>query len=191
MDKVNKVMNAWTDLITNHTNTYTSALQVDIENLEFESQFYAVENKICTKDRYVPLSESATYSIICAYYYNYVNNNTGWYNIKNWVFQYENSDELMKPYYDGIAFEDNYNTNDILMLEAGSVARFLMLCDNITATGFIETNEYIVSGIESAYVMNLNCDGDTNLNAVFDKDGNMLTIRTEVDGDYYKSNLYN
>ena len=45
MDKVNKVMNAWTDLITNHTNPYTNALQVDIENFEFESQYYAVENK--------------------------------------------------------------------------------------------------------------------------------------------------
>ena len=145
--------------------------------------------KICTKDRYIPLSDRSTYSIICAYYNNYGNNNTGWYNIKDWVLKYENSDELMRDYYGHIAFEENYGSNSILMLEAASIARFLMLCDTVTATGFIETNEYIVSGIESAYVMNLNCDGDTNLNAVFDKDGNMLTIRTEVEGDYYKSNL--
>ena len=95
-------------------------------------------------------TESAAYSIICAYYNNYVNNNTGWYSVEDWVRQQENSDALKYHYFKDIKIGDNYNTNDILMLEAASIARFLILCDSVVGTKLIETDEYIVSGIKSA-----------------------------------------
>lgn len=58
-------------------------------------------------------------------------------------------------------------------------------CDTVTVGDLIETTGYTVSGVESAYLMNVYCNGESEFEAVFDADENLLNI-WPVDKDWNK-----
>lgn len=184
MEKVNKIIDAYDDLVKNGSK-FEYCLQMDAENLSFLSD----ECHIRTKDGYVIQNNLTAYSVLIWYYYDYVNKNTGWRDLDTWVSEQRSSKYISEVPY--VNAKDDYvpDTNDTLMFEAASIGKFLKDCNNITGLELIKTDDYIISNIQSAYAIPLDCDGDLGLMAIFDYRGNLLNIRVDGDGNYYRSDL--
>lgn len=183
MEKVNKIIDAYDDLVKNGSK-FEYCLQMDVENFTFLSDQCAIR----TKDGKVIQNDRVANSVLIWYYYDYVNKNTGWRDLDTWVSEQRDSEYIKGTPFIAIKDSEGYETNEVLMFEAASIGKFLKDCNNITGLELIKTDDYIISNIQSAYAIPLDCDGDLGLMAIFDYKGNLLNIRTG-DGDYYKSDL--
>ena len=72
--------------------------------------------------------------------------------------------------------EGEFDTKDVLLLEAIGLIAYMKSCETVGATNFVETTDYTVSGIQSAYLMTIACNGVDELEAVFDAEGHLLNI---------------
>lgn len=186
MSKINKLLEARRVLLQQNK-PIENCVQYDIENLSIK--FVEFPGDCVTKDDYWITSNYAFYAVGATYYYNYVNNNIGYYDFFDWISEQPSTDYILKTY--KISKEYGTNTNDLLMLEAIRVAAFLDNCKEIKMIDLVETDKYIISGIKSSYIINLECDGIKGLFAVFDKNNNLLNICSSDDWDYYISSFPN
>ena len=124
---------------------------------------------------------TAIYATAIEYYDHYVNNNGEYYDLETWLSTQENSDAIASKYF--ILGED-YETNNTLLFEAIGLIAYMKACETVEPIELIETSEYVISGITSAYAIPLNCDDDVDLTAVFDADGRLLNICTPTDGSW-------
>ena len=152
-----------------------------IEKLEMNSasleDYYFADGEEITKN-------TTIYAIGIEYYNNYVNNNGEHYNMAIWMSN-QSSEESVRNKYFTEELGVSYNTNNKLLMEAIAVANYLKNCKSVEGLEVVETAEYIVNDIKSAYAIPLNCDGDTSLTAVFDENNNLLQIWTPDGWDGY------
>ena len=186
MSKINKLLEARRVLLQQNK-AIGNCVQYDIENLSIK--FVEFPGDCVTKDDYWITSNYAFYAVGAIYYYNYVNNNTGYYDFFDWISEQPSTDYILKTY--KISKEYGRTTNDLLMLEAIRLSAFLDNCKEIKIIDLVETDKYTISGIKSSYIINLECDGIKGLFGVFDKNDNLLNICSTDDWDYYISSFPN
>lgn len=186
MSKINKLLEARRVLLQQNK-PIENCVQYDIENVSIK--FDEFPGDCVTKDGYWITNNYAFYAVGAMYYYNYVNNNTGYYDLFDWISEQPSTDYILKTY--KISKEYGRTTNDLLMLEAIRLSAFLDNCKEIKMIDLVETDKYTISGIKSSYIINLECDGIKGLFAVFDKNNNLLNICSPDDWDYYISSFPN
>ena len=186
ISKINKLIEARRVLLQQNK-PLGNCVQYDIENLSIK--FVEFPGDCVTKDDYWITSNYAFYAVGATYYYNYVNNNIGYYDFFDWISEQPSTDYILKTY--KISKEYGRTTDDLLMLEAIRLAAFLDNCEEIKMIDLVETDKYTISGIKSSYIINLECDGIKGLFAVFDKNDNLLNICSSDDWDYYISSFPN
>jgi len=174
--KVYKVVDAYKDILE-HDHELDLSLQNDVEKMLADTFYLEGYNFQNGKDFFYGYG---IYSTLMNYYYQYVNNDSGYFSIADWISQQPDEDTVIKMYIDG----EPESTNDMMMFEAICVAKFLLECESVEGKELIETTEYNVSGVQSAYTITLNCDGNEDLVAVFDVDNNLLNIRTTDEWEY-------
>ena len=179
MEKVNMIKNAYNDLVANSTDKpVETAILHDYKN--FLSGTYTGGDYKYSDGSYLSLwGEYATGNL---YMNNYINNGTGYYDFSEWLNSQED-DKIMSlcgmPE-DGNA---NWTSDDVLMCGAFLAAEYLNSCTEITGE-LVESTDYTIAGIQSAYVINLTCDGKTGGSAVFDAEGYLLNILIADDSDF-------
>jgi len=175
MEKVNLVIEAYNTIMASE-DQFEKELIKTAWNLDDE--WKNLNNDIFTADSKTSESNSQFYSILTNYFYNYVNNNTGYYNLKAWVEQ--------QPNWESFNFvpESISNTNDFMMFEAFNVCPFMVTCDEVSGTELIYDDSYLVSDIKSSYIIKLKCDDYEQLVAVFDQDDNLINICSPDDFEY-------
>lgn len=178
--KVNLVVLAYHDLL-GELDEFNNLLQHDEETLSYNCTDY---NYITKKDGDT-LNSFDTSGALIRYYYNYVNNGTGYYDIKTWIANQDSTLAIAE----GVLCDSNENsiclspktgnfsTNYCLMCEAIGLAAYLNQFGELTLGEFVESPEWTPSQLKCAYGYQILCDGDyTGLTAVFDEEGNMLNI---------------
>ena len=181
VEKLNSMYDALGDLLaTNDNRIY--AFQYCLEE-----GYYSIPD-IVTKDGIV-LDENVSsvddildiyYGTIGMYYYNYVNNNSGYYDLIDYVSSH-NIDELR-------VIDENRNTNYEVMTNAYLLTAIFsndnkLTVDNITDSITVDAKYVNLEGLNSVDVV-YQCDiiiNDENsgIKAVFDKDGNLLNLNDE------------
>lgn len=174
MAKVYKVIDACNSIIENDV-MFELILLDDAINLTDNCLYFDV----ITKDGKELPSNFEGYNIIANYFYNYVNNDTGYYLLHNWTTEQESWESFN-------IMDEEGSTLKSLMLEAAGISYWLSTCEKIDGINVEENNSYNISGINSSYIINLNCDG-IDISAIFDEDGNLLNINTPDDFDHYVS----
>lgn len=116
------------------------------------------------------------FSVLQGYYGNRINNDKGWYDIKEWVSQFDSEDELTSEFFE--AEEDgNIYPIDCYMLLVVMYAATIANADEISFGEPVEDNFEYSGGHESAYMMPIILDGnDYNIYAIFDAEGNLINI---------------
>lgn len=150
MKKVLKIVQAYDDLIKYGGNE-EKMIQADLEDLTHLSSTIGWK----TADGEI-ITESFVYKCIgAAYYYNYVNNNTGYYDLMRWTSKQPADGNIVLLVYDTLNIYDGIETNNVLMYEAGALPMFFKSCKSVTGYEFVETDEYSVAGNKSAYIIKL------------------------------------
>ncbi len=184
MNKVNKLIEAYNVLLSQHK-LVEDEIQNDTENLTVNSGQLAVY----TMDGKPIQTQLGIYGVAVNYYNDYVNNGSEYYDFETWISQQADDAALMDIFkYDG---RQTWNPNDFYLLEAVGVLCYLNQCNEINGLEVVETNEYEISGITSAYVIPLNCDGNEQLTAVFDENDNLINICSDDNFDQYLSSFSN
>ena len=176
MAKIDRLFRAHTELLAQNK-LIENTLQSDVESLNCNLAYI----EYCTtKDGKTLQTYESVYNIASIYYNNYINKNGEYYDIQTWISEQENSDVI------GNAIDlSSGETNTALLLEAIRVVGYLQYCDSVVGTKVIDDTSYVISGITSAYIIPLDCDGDTSLVAVFGEDGSLLNICTPEDWDKF------
>lgn len=119
---------------------------------------------------------TSCYSILQGYYGNRINNDEDWYDIKEWVAQFDSEDDLNYEFSE--AEEDgNVYAVDSYMYTVAYYAATIANADEITFGEPVEDNFEYSGGYESAYMMPIILDGnDYNIYAIFDAEGNLINI---------------
>ena len=178
MEKVNMIKNAYNDLVANSTDKpVETAIIHDYKN--FISGTYTGGDYQYPDGTYI--SKWGEYAAGALYMNNYINNGTGYYDFSEWLNSQEDNKiiSLCGMPEDG----KGGDSNDILMEGAFLAAEYLNSCTEITGE-LVESTDYTIAGIQSAYVINLTCDGKTGGTAVFDADGHLLNLRAESGSDF-------
>lgn len=178
MEKVNMIKNAYNDLVSNSTDKpVETAILHDYKN--FISGTYTGGDYQYPDGTY--LSKWGEYATGALYMNNYINNGTGYYDFSEWLNSQEDDKMLSLCGFpeDGIGGD----SNDILMEGTFLTAEYLNSCTEITGE-LVESTDYTIAGIQSAYVINLTCDGKTGGSAIFDAEGQLLNIREESGSDF-------
>jgi hypothetical protein len=138
---------------------------------------------------------------VLKYFYNYVNNDSGYYDIKEWLEAQtkEEMDTLRSEFFYSYTYTDS-ETNDFIMYEAvGTLKVFIENNIENVSVGELRagdeceviylnsvTGEYEVSGIPIYYELPILLNGEySDATAVFDEEGNLLNILTDWDSDVY------
>ena len=179
MAKIYKGLQAYNDLVS-HGGTLNEMLQDLTENLEPEK--YDLDHPV-TKDGLPIQTAMGVYGAILNYYWNYINEDSGYYDIGEWIDNQENNADL----FSNIICKwpkENDNTNDKCMLEFIGIMNFMNQCNQIVGTDVIEADENTpMQYLNPSYYIPLNCDGNTNFAAVFDSEGNLLNVCNFDDED--------
>lgn len=188
MEKVDRLLEAY-DYLVNGT-VYDRAIQCNIEYLDGAMGGDELQN-YKTKDGLKPVEYTETqrgiWSVGIVYYDAVVNGGNEPYDLAEWTVKQE-SDEAIIDYIPG--FLEARSTNKVLLLEAIRLCPYLKTLEEIKCYELFETDDYIITGITSAYGIILDCDGNLDLIAVFDEKGNMLNICTPDDDWHDGSWIY-
>lgn len=190
MAKVMKLIDAYDDLIK-YGGECEYMMQTDLElltNLCFENI------NVKTKDGNKFDDRLAWRAVGAMYYFNYVNNNTGYYDFETWIENQKDSNTIGSMLFCHLKEGDFADTNDCLMFEAPALINWFKQADYIKGYGFEETDRYSVTGEKCAYIIKLDVDGDKTCTAVFAKNNALLNICTSADfnyDNYIPSNLIN
>lgn len=190
MEKVDRLLKAY-DYLVNGT-VYDRAIQSNIEYLDGAMGGDELKNYI-TKDGLKPVeyteTERGIWSVGIVYYDSVVNGGNEPYDLAEWVVK-QASDKDIIDYIPGFYEAENGSTNEILFFEAIRLCPYLKSANEIKANYLFETDAYTITGITSSYGIILDCDGNLDLIAVFDEEGNMLNICTPNDEWNSKSWVY-
>lgn len=132
-------------------------------------------------------------STITNYFYDYVNNNCGYYDLGEYLTSHT-YDEIIDKYSFNLKNEE-WDTEEIIMLETIGVIPYLLTnMDNMTFGELIVCDENCkinpVSGVEVCYEMPLLINEEKcGVTAVFDEAGNLLNLIT-VDEDGWSDDNY-
>ena len=184
--KINKVIKARNILLSKHL-PIENCVQYDIENLSVKFDDYPGDCE--TQDGNWITSNYAFYAIGSQFYYNYVNDNIGYYDFYDWITKQPSTQYILDNY--GVSKKFGSSTNDLLMMEAIGLSPYLNSCKIIKPVELIETDEYTISNIKSDYAILLECDGKLGLTAVFDNKDNLLNICSSNDWSIYISSFPN
>ena len=128
---------------------------------------------------------------IVNYFYDYVNNNCGYYDLGEYLTSHS-YDEIVNKY---AKFGETFETDEAMMIEAPGVLPYLLAnMDNMTFGELIVCDETCkinpVSGVEVCYEMPLLINEEKcGVTAVFDEAGNLLNLIT-VDEDGWSDDNY-
>lgn len=168
--KIYKGLQAYNDLVS-HGGTLNEMLQDLAENLEPEK--YDLDNPV-TKDSLPIQTAMGVYGAIINYYWSYINEDSGYYDIGEWISNQEDDAALFSK---NIFRWSGSVTNDKCLMEFIGVMNFMNRCDQIIGTDIIEADENTpMQYLNPSYYIPLNCDGNTYFIAVFDTDGNLLNV---------------
>lgn len=188
MEKVDRLLEAY-DYLVNGT-VYDRAIQSNIEYLDGAMGGDELK-KYTTKDGLKPVEYTETqrgiWSVGIVYYDTVVNGGNEPYDLAEWVVKQE-SNEAIINYIPGFLEADS--TNKVLLLEAIRLCPYFKTLEEIKCYELFETDDYIITGMTSSYGIILDCDGNLDLIAVFDEEGNMLNICTPDDDWHDDSWIY-
>lgn len=193
MNKVAQLINARNELILNGDYHVEHHFLYAAETLS--GGFMQAENNLVTSDGIsiqedTPENTFIRIATTANYFYNYANNNTGYYNFSDYVTSHT-VDEILSIW--GGPITGEWSTNNFIMFEAPGVLEYLLI--NIETLDHAEMligencTAEPVSGIEVYYQIPLTINGETfGVCAVFDKEGNILNIVTEEDAGWSADN---
>ena len=187
LEKVHKLMDAYHALLASNDETAWNILD-RCERLEPVGHIIPT-----TKDGFelnnggnFEYGSWLSFSVGVNYFYNYVNNNSGYYDFTEYI-ESHTLDEILYSFESkeswGYRNEETASTDYFLFGEAIGVIPYIDQFENIEVAEFIEGENCThapVSEIEVGYELVLSLDGENSgLRVVFDKEGNMLNINTE------------
>ena len=189
MEKINKLKDAYYDLINSKDIVAVSSqFFIELKGVPVESPDFLLE-KAKTSNGHSSNS-SCLYASTGSYYYDYVNNDNGIYDFSEWFAKYENIESIFADFF-GTADVDYINSeifksdeetgyeteNFITMATAAANMPYMVSFDEITLGECVETTEYKICGIDSAYIYPIYFDGkDIGSFAIFDANDNLLNI---------------
>lgn len=116
------------------------------------------------------------YSILQGYYANRINNGDDWYDINEWVSQFNTEDDLNAEFNEA-AEDGNTYWVDCYMSTTAIYAATIANANEVTFGEPVEENFEYSGGHESAYLMPIFLDGnDYSIYAIFDAEGNLINI---------------
>lgn len=130
------------------------------------------------------------WAAVANYFYDYVNNNCGYYDLGEYITT-NNSDDILNKYLNGNVFGD---TDNLMMYEAVGIIPYLLEnLDNLSFGDLISGEDCTiapVSDVEVYYELPiLICDEKCGVTAVFDESGNLLNL-ISVDEDGWTDDNY-
>lgn len=179
MAKIDRLLEAH-EMLISQRKMLEDHVQIDTEALT--STCFSLD-LVTTADGKPLQTSRAIWATGINYYNHYVNENGEYYDLQEWVASQADSDSIVKSI---AGMEEESNTNKVLLFEAVGIIAYIKSCESVKPIELIETSEYTISGVQSAYAIPLDCDGDTALTAVFDSEGNLLNICTPEDGSWNK-----
>lgn len=167
-----KLLDAYTSILTTDTDFLIQMVQDNCETFcgkfDFEAGKFA-DGKSCETSTY------SIFSIAIEYYENCLAGNEPW-DTATWMAE-QASEEFVKALnFNGDTIEEGYETK---LFEAIYICPYLINQSSIELTNRIETDEYkFIKGEVSAYTYDLVLNGQTNTDfkAIYDSEGNLLTI---------------
>lgn len=127
---------------------------------------------------------------ICNYFYDYVNNNSGYYDLEEYLTS-NASEDILNKYCRYLG--NGGNTNNIIMEETPAIIPYLLEnLDNLTFGDLISGEECTatpVSDVEVYYEMPILINEEkSGITAVFDEAGNLLNLITLEDEGWSEDN---
>ena len=193
LEKINKLKTAYYDLI-NSKDVLAIAGQFYLEtesNGEPMLPIGAPELLLDCKTNDGNLIQSNDfYPTLGSYYYDYVNNDKEKYDFKEWLLNFESYKDLWIHFF-GTAdidyivdeiFKENPETgeqshNYVTMIAALENMPYMVSFNEITLGECVETTEYKICGVNSAYIYPIYFDGkDIGSFAIFETNDNLLNI---------------
>lgn len=182
MAKIYKGLQAYNDLVS-HGGTLNEMLQDLVENLEEEK--YDLDHPV-TKDGLPIQTAMGVRGSLINYYWSYINEDSGYYDIGEWISNQENDDSLFENKICHWNSGVEVTTNDKCLVEFIGIMNFMNQCDQIVGTDVIEADENTpMQYLNPSYYIPLNCDGNTYFIAVFDAGGNLLNVCNMYEGEDY------
>ena len=188
MEKINKLKSAYYDLI-NSKDPIAMSMQyfMEYDVWPIGSDDTRILSAVSTDGK--GISYWAVFPTLCGYYYDYVNNDIPKTDFAEKINPFSSS-EILLSYY-GVS-DAEYIDKEILKLneEEGTISvNYALMCsaswfmpymvsfDEITLGECVETTEYKICGIDSAYIYPVYFDGkDIGSFAIFDANDNLLNI---------------
>lgn len=132
------------------------------------------------------------WATVANYFYDYVNNNCGYYDLGDYLTS-NNSDDIMNKYLNGNGEGD---TNNLMMYEAVGIIPYLLEnLDNLSFGDLISGEECSaapVSDVDVYYEMPILISGEKcGVTAVYDKDGNLLNLISVYEDGWTDDNYRN
>lgn len=191
MEKVQRLLDAY--LYLANGTIYDRTIQWNIEYLDAAMGGYELEN-YTTKDGLKPVeyteTERGVWSVGIVYYDSVVNGGNEPYDLAEWVVKQESNKAIIQYIPGFYELNKEWTTNDILLMEAIGLCPYLNSKKEIRPKSLFDTTGYTISGMKSSYAIILDCDGNYDLTAVFDEEGNMLNICTPIEWDEYLYTWY-
>ena len=165
-EKISRLKDAYNEIVTvAETKPLEKALQYDLEMLTFKSADLGT-----TADGLPFQSSFVAYATLSHYYDQFINDGGSYYDIAEWVKSQESSEYIRNNYLPG-EFD---NTLNATLLEAIALIPYI---DTLEFGEIEETDAFEISGVKSAYIITLICNGeDIGMIAIFDAEGNLLNI---------------
>lgn len=172
MMKINRLLEAHTKLIDSGK-MLEHHIQYDTEGLSTTCRDLT---QFTTADGNAYKTFNAIAGTAIVYYNDYVNNNGDYYDFETWLNS-QSDDMAIRNLIPGLE-KDESDTKDILLCEAIGLIAYMKSFnpDAVIATNFVETKEYTISNIQSAYKMTIACEGVDEFEAIYDEAGNLLNI---------------
>lgn len=112
--------------------------------------------------------------IVINYFYDYINNDGGYYDLKNYIQTHTYKEINEKYLFSGHC---NFWSTEVILKEAIGLIPYMKQSDNIEYGDLVEENEITMEHADVAYSMTIKCDdhgGD--FIAVYDIKGNLLNV---------------
>ena len=198
-EKLQKLTDAYNDLFESKGEVeelttrllYDGSVEVITESDVQTKDGYSLQNVAVDYDRDVYTINGIAFGTLLDYYYNYVNNDTGYVSFNDYIADH-NKDELADVYLkimEQVENDGSFDTNDYFMFNVKWIPAIMsndaekVTVENVTDAPTVEHKSVIVSNLSTvdvAYQADIFIDGkDSGLKLVFDKDGNLLNINDE------------
>lgn len=188
VEKFQLLNDAYWDILDKNDDHGSLFLKVTQNNFEMLTRDYDIENgelEMYTADGNRLNDIFGVGTVLTYYYNNRINNNEDWYDIAEWVSQFETEDDMINQF---SYFGGNGDSNEDFMSGVIAYASTISKADEITfGEPEYEIDHYeFPNGVVAYYTMPIIIDGnDYGLDAVFDEDGNLINVWDfDTNGDY-------